>query len=228
MSLHSRSLLDRDIIKIREKLIQMTSMVDTAIERSMIALANHDLQLAQEVVTEDNDVNHLRFEIEEAVYRTLATQAPAASDLRTIIAAIHLTVELERMGDHATGIAKLVQRMSTEHEIDSLHKLPKMAKRARQMLTESVSAFLEQDLEKAKNLIKRDNKLDKHYHKLFRETLNEMIDEPSAQRATYLLWVGHNLERIGDRATNIAERVIFLVTGEFVENIDELDELTEG
>ncbi len=227
MSLPSRSLLDRDILKLRENLLQMTSMVDTAIDQAMIALSTQNSQLAQEVIAGDAEINRLRHEVEDTVYTTLATQFPAARDLRTIIAAIHLAVELERMGDHASGIASLALRMVGEPEIDNLHKLPKMAKRARQMMAESIQAFLDRDVERARNLIKRDNKLDKHYNKLFRETLSEMTSETSAQRATFLLWAGHNLERIGDRATNIAERVIFLVTGEFVENIDEPDDLTE-
>ncbi|MCA9958514.1 MAG: phosphate signaling complex protein PhoU [Anaerolineales bacterium] len=226
MSLPSRSLLDRDILKIREKLLQMTSMVDEAIDKAILALNTYDVQLAQEVIVGDNELNHLRHDVEDTVYMTLATQSPAASDLRTIIAAIHLAVELERMGDHAAGIASLVKRMTGQPEIDASSKLPKMAKRARQMVQEGIQAFLDRDVERARNMIKRDNKLDKQYNKLFRETLHEMTDEESAQRATFLLWVGHNLERIGDRATNIAERVIFLVTGEFVENIDEPDDLT--
>jgi phosphate transport system protein len=130
-----------------------------------------------------------------------------------------LATELERIGDHAAGIARLVERMKDEPEIDSLHKLPKMAKRARGMLRESIDAYIDADSEKAIAMVRRDDKLDKQYHKVVRETLNEMRDDDYIRRATYLLWAGHNLERIGDRATNIAERVIFMTTGQFVENI---------
>ena len=159
----------------------------------------------------------MRFEIEEQALLILATQAPAASDLRAVIAAIHLAVELERIGDHAAGIARLVERMEDEEEIDTLHKLPQMAKRAREMVQQGMNAFIQHDAELAINMIKRDDKIDRQYGKLFRGVLEEMKDDTYIRRATFLLWVGHNLERIGDRATNIAERVIFMCTGEFVE-----------
>jgi phosphate transport system protein len=114
---------------------------------------------------------------------------------------MHLATELERIGDHAAGIARLVERMEHEAEIDSLHKLPKMAKRARRMVQKGIKAFVD----------------------AFQEALQEMRDDDYIRRATYLLWVGHNLERIGDRATNIAERVIFMTTGNFVENVLTMD-----
>ena len=110
-----------------------------------------------------------------------------------------------------------------EDEIDTLHKLPKMAKRARQMLRISIEAFTESDAELAQSMMRRDDKLDKQYRKLYLEALEEMRDDDYIRRATFLMWVGHNLERIGDRATNIAERVIFMTTGHFVENIETLD-----
>ena len=165
----------------------------------------------------------LRYEIEEKALLILATQAPAASDLRAVIAAIHLAVELERIGDHASGIARLVERMEDEEEIDTLYKLPKMAKRAREMLQQGIDAYIQRDPKLALELIKRDDKIDKQYNKLFREALEEMRDDDYIRRATFLLWVGHNLERIGDRATNIGERVIFMCTGEFVETPTTLD-----
>jgi phosphate transport system protein len=183
----------------------------------MLAMSDHNMSMAQEVVNGDEKVNLLRYEIEQECLRVLATQQPAAVDLRTVIAAIHLTVELERIGDHASGIARLVERLDREEEIDSLHKLPKMAKRARQMVQEGVTAFINHDAALAHAMIKQDDKIDKQYKRLFRETLDEMKDDQYIRRATFLLWTGHNLERIGDRATNMAERVIFMVTGEFVE-----------
>jgi phosphate transport system protein len=131
------------------------------------------------------------------------------------------------MGDHAAGIAKLVEMMEDEPTIVSLHQLPKMAKRARQMIRESLDAFVSRDPILARSLIAHDDKLDKHNRKLFRDTMQEMADDAYIRRATYLLWVGHNLERIGDRATNIAERVIFMVTGQFVE-VDPLTTLGGG
>jgi phosphate transport system protein len=213
----TRSLLDKELAQIRENIIQLGDMVDKAIEKAMLAMSDHNMSMAQEVVNSDEKVNLLRYEIEQECLRVLATQQPAAVDLRTVIAAIHLTVELERIGDHASGIARLVERLDREEEIDSLHKLPKMAKRARQMVQEGVTAFINHDAALAHAMIKQDDKIDKQYKRLFRETLDEMKDDQYIRRATFLLWTGHNLERIGDRATNMAERVIFMVTGEFVE-----------
>lgn len=223
MTLQNRSILDKDLNELRANILQMTSLVDMAIEQSMMALDQREVALAQKVMNNDQQVNQLRYEIEEASLRILATQQPMAGDLRIVIAAIHLAVELERIGDHASGIARLVARLDSEDEIDSLHKLPKMARRARQMLQESVNAFINKDSEAAKAMIGRDDKIDKQYNKLFRETLEEMRDDAYIRRATFLLWVGHNLERIGDRSTNIAERVIFMTTGEFIETSTDMD-----
>ncbi len=225
MPIPSRSVLDREMMTMQEKILQMDSMISSAIENAMLALDTRNLQLAQEIVNGDEEINELRHDIEELAHLTLATQQPAAGDLRTIIASTHVAVELERMGDHASGIARLVLRMQEEDDIDSLHKLPKMAKRARKMLRESIQAFIQRDTNLALAMMKRDEKLDRHYNQLFRETMNEMKDEEYVRRATYLLWVGHNLERIGDRAINIAERVVFMITGEFIENVEDLDYL---
>jgi phosphate transport system protein len=225
MTLQNRSILDKDLNELRTNILKMTSLIDAAIEQSMIALDNRDVTLAQTVISSDQEVNQLRYDIEESSLRVLATQQPMAGDLRVVIAAIHLAVELERIGDHASGIARLVARLESEDEIDSLHKLPKMAKRARQMLKESVDAFINQDAEAAKTMIGRDDKIDRQYNKLFNETLAEMRDDDYIRRATFLLWVGHNLERIGDRTTNIAERVIFMSTGEFIETSTDLDDM---
>ncbi|MEJ2747704.1 MAG: phosphate signaling complex protein PhoU [Anaerolineae bacterium] len=223
MTLQSRSILDKDLNNLRASILQMTSLVDTAIEHAMLALDQRDVALAQEVINNDQQVNQLRYDVEESSLQILATQQPMASDLRVVIAAIHLAVELERIGDHASGIARLVARLESEDEIDTLHKLPKMAKRARQMLRESVDAFINKDADSAKVMIGRDDKIDRQYNKLFKETLEEMQDDAYIRRATFLLWAGHNLERIGDRTTNIAERVIFMTTGEFVETSTDME-----
>lgn len=224
MTLPSRSILDRELGQVRDNLLRMTSMVCESIDKAMLALDTRDIELAHAVSVGDEEINMLRFEIETECLRVTATQQPMAIDLRTIIAAIHMVVELERIGDHAAGIARLVERLGTEDEIDSLHKLPKMAKRARDMVQQGIDAFMAADAEAAQNLVKRDDKLDRQYNKLFRSVMEEMSMDPGyIQRATYLLWVGHNLERIGDRATNIAERVIFMVTGKLMEFDSEFD-----
>jgi phosphate transport system protein len=221
--LQSRATLDKELANLNADIIRLSSMADTAVERAMEALYDRDAELALQVVQEDAFVNDLRFLVEEKCLLVLATQQPVAGDLRTVVATIHIATELERIADHAAGIASLVGRLESDPEFDSLHKLPKMAKRARKMLLESVTAFVERDTELARNMVGRDDKMDKHYRRLFTETLNEMRDDDYIRRATFLLWVGHDLERIGDRTTNIAERVVFMTTGEFVENIPSPD-----
>lgn len=218
MTIPSRGTLDRQLREISDNILRLASMVDTAIDSAMTALDERDLALAQKVIDEDEAINQLRYELEHECQLILATQQPTAGDLRTILTTIYMTIELERMADHASGIARLVSRLGDEPDIDSLHKLPKMAKRARKMTQEAIQAYVDNDAELAESIVSRDDKLDKHYHKLFRETLEEMRDEDYVRRATFLLWVGHNLERIGDRAVNMAERVIFMSTGRYVEN----------
>jgi phosphate transport system protein len=215
----SRTILNQELSELTANILRLTSMVDHALDTAMEALYSRDLELAQKVILDDEEINTLRFEIEQECLLVLATQQPFAIDLRTVITAMHLATELERIGDHASGIARLVERMEGEEEIESLHKLPKMAKRARKMVQVSIQAYVDRDAEMAESMVRRDDKLDKQYHMLFTETVREMSDDDYIRRATYLLWVGHNLEHIGDRATNIAERVIFMTKGEFVENI---------
>jgi len=217
MEIQSRATLDKELAKLNSDVLRLASLVDMAIEQAMVALLSRDWELARETIVNDEEVNNLRFTIEQECLLILATQQPVASDLRTIITGIHLATELERIGDHAAGIARLVERLVGLPEIESFYKLPKMAKRARGMVEKGIEAFIRRDAELAVSMVKKDEKLDKHNHRLFRETLEEMREGENVQRATYLLWVGHNLERMGDRAINIAERVIFMTTGEYVE-----------
>ena len=224
MTFSSRTVLDQELTQLKDNIIRLASAANESIAYAMEALQTRNLQQAKQVVVGDAQINQIRYEIEEKALRILATQSPAASDLRAVITAVHLAVELERIGDHAAGIARLVARLENEDPIDTLHKLPKMAKRAREMVQQGIDAYINHDPDLALKMVKRDDKLDRQYNKLFRETLEEMRDDAYIQRATFLLWVGHNLERIGDRATNIAERVIFMCTGEFIETQPTWDE----
>ncbi|GAB4146219.1 MAG: phosphate signaling complex protein PhoU [Candidatus Promineifilaceae bacterium] len=217
MPIPSRSILDQEFKKLHEDLLRLAGMVDEAINLGVIAFLDCNFELAQQVINHDRQVNLLRYEIEQRCLQILATQQPAAGDLRHVLAAIHITIELERVGDHAAGIATLAQRLGNREEMLSFHQLPKMAARARKMLHDSMDAFMQRDAEAAAHVIKYDDKLDKNYTKLFRHTLQDMQNDAYIRSATYLLWAGHSLERIGDRATNIAERVIFMVTGKYAE-----------
>lgn len=214
----NRSHLDRELSQLSDDILKLASLVEEALTQAMHALEQHDLQLAHKIIASDTEVNHIRYHIEEECFRILATQNPAATDLRQVIAATHIATELERIGDHAAGIAQLVERMEVGHTPNTLYHLPKMAKRAQKMMRQSIQAFITRDLHMAETVIGRDEKLDKQYGKFTNavmEDFNDISDEISVP--TYMLWMGHALERVGDRVTNIAERVIFMLTGEFVE-----------
>jgi phosphate transport system protein len=225
MTLPSRSILDNELQSLTNNLLKMSSLVDQAIEQAMLALETQNVANAEKVINGDGEINAIRYVIEEMSLRILATQHPMARDLRRVIASIHLAIELERMGDHASGIARLVQRMANANEapVLALSRLPKMAKRARKMLDDAIQSFIHQDITKAHSLVQRDEKLDRQYQKFFQESLSTMEEESHIRESTFLLWVSHNLERIGDRATNIAERVVFMVTGQFIESFDDLE-----
>ena len=227
MPLQQRAVLNRELNELREDILRMSSMIDSAIDKAMIALDTRNVTLAHEVVIADEAINQLRFKIEEEALLILATQQPMAKDLRSVIAGIHFAVELERIGDHAAGIARLVERLEGEDSLDTLYKLPKMAKRAREMVQTSVQAYVEENADLANTVMSRDDKIDKQYRKLSQNALEQMQNPEYIRRANFLLWIGHNLERIGDRALNLAERVIFMITGEFVENLDDIDDFLD-
>jgi len=213
-----RATLDQETRAINDDLLRMQKLVDRSIVRSLDSLVRRDQAAAQQVVDEDVEVNDLRFKIEEACLSLIATQQPAASDLRSVIAAMHMVVEMERMADHATGIAKTVIMMGDEPLLKPLIDIPKMAELAREMLRESLVAYKERNAEKARKVAARDDEMDGLYRAIFEELVEIMSRTPgSATRATYLLWCAHNLERIGDRVTNIAERVVFVNTGDMRE-----------
>jgi len=216
MSSGLRAALDRGLNQIEENLLRMREMIDRALTRSLKSLADRDLALAREIIDEDELINKIRYDIEEACLALIATQQPTASDLRMIMAIMSVVVDLERMGDYAAGISKTVIRMGDEPLLKPLIDIPKMVELARQMLRASVQALLDQDVPRAREVAARDDEMDDLYQAIFDELVEIMAHQPdSVHRATYLLWCAHNLERIGDRVTNIAERVVFVSTGDF-------------
>ena len=215
---HVRSALERDLEGIRSDILRMGSQVEISIGRSVQALKERDADLAQEVINNDAEINQLRYTIEEKCLQLIATQQPAASDLRTTIAATHIAVELERMADHAAGTAEIVKRMCDEPLLKPLIDLPLMAQIAKEMIRAALDAFVARDANAAEKVATRDDEMDALYQQVFRELLTYMLEDPrNISRATYLLWVAHNLERIGDRVTNVCERVVFMTTGELKE-----------
>ena len=218
MILRTRAELDRELAAIRERMLVLGERVATTIDDSLRALRNMDKKLAEAVIAGDAELNEMRFEIEEACQSVIATQQPAAGDLRAVVAAMHIVVELERMGDHAAGIAKTVQLMGGDRFKRLPESLERMAARTQDMLGQVVEVYAKADYERAYNVALLDDKIDDSYQSLTHELLQDMLeDEKSTTRGLYLLFVGHNLERIGDRVTNIAERVIFMASGKMRE-----------
>ena len=211
---HPRSPFDQKYAAIRDNILRLGQLLDAAIDRSITALKNQDQALARQVIADDTVINDLRFVVEEECLALIATQQPAASDLRSVITAMNVVNDMERMADHAAGIAKTVVRMGDEPLLKPLVDLPRMANYARDMLERALDAFLAHDTEAARAIAAEDDEIDHLYKTIFDELLGIMARDPSTtSRGTYLLWCAHNLERIGDRVTNIAERIIFMTTG---------------
>lgn len=218
MTIHSRSILDRDLHAVQDNLLRMGDLIDHSVERAMVALENRDVALARQIVLNDAQVNTLRFKVEEECLTLLATQQPAARDLRAVVAAMIIASELERMGDYAAGIAKTIIRMGEEPLAKPLIDLPHMAMECRAMLRAALDAYVAVDAEAARRVAHRDDILDEFYNQIFRDLLAVILHDPSTtSRALYLLFSAHNLERIGDRVVNIVERVIFMTSGELKE-----------
>jgi phosphate transport system protein len=210
-----RRLLDERFDSVQKDLLRMGDLVSRAIDLAVQAWRSRDRALAEQVVAGDAELNRMRYEVEEACLAMIATQQPAAGDLRATLAMDSLAVELERMGDHAEGIAKIVLRMGDESPIQPLPEIPAMAELCRTMLTESLQTFVSRDPKAARRVGEQDDEIDRLYRALFDRVVAAMAKDPAiVERGTYLLWIAHNLERIGDRITNISERVIFMTTGQ--------------
>ncbi|MFM8319668.1 MAG: phosphate signaling complex protein PhoU [Chloroflexota bacterium] len=209
---------DREFQFIGDDLVQMSRLVEDAIEQSIQALLDRNLALANQVIANDVKVNELRFKLEEACLTLIATRQPIAGDLRAVVAAMHIIDELERMGDHAAGIAKTVVLMSDEPLLKTIKKIPRMAELSRKMLAECIQAFMARDAGWARQIAAQDAEMDQMYRSVFEKLVEVMAENKKlVTPATYLMWCAHNLERIADRVTNIAERVIFMATGDLRE-----------
>ncbi|MBM4406107.1 MAG: phosphate signaling complex protein PhoU [Chloroflexi bacterium] len=205
---------DHELKQLQDELLALGSMVEKAVIKSIDSLKRRDLALARTVVEEDKFINHKRFAIEERCLKLLATQQPMAQDLRIIVAVLHTTVDLERMGDHAEGIARVSIRIGDDPLIKPLIDIPRMTDLALGMLRRALDAFTHRDSAAATRVCQEDDEIDALHEQIYRELLTYMLQDPrTIQQATYLTWVAHNLERIADRSTNIAEQVVFIVTG---------------
>jgi len=209
-----RGLLTSELEHISDLLVQMGDRVERAIERAVEALLDQDTELAQQVIGQDAAINDLRFSIEEECFTLLATQQPAAIDLRTVVTALNIITDLERIGDYAKGIGQLVLRMYGQPLVLPSRTIPHMAGIVREMLRTALDAFVNGDVATAQRACDMDDLIDHAYRRTFESLIQAMVArEIGVRRGMHLLFAAHNLERMGDRITNIGERVIFQVTG---------------
>jgi len=210
----SREGFHKRIKELEQDLMELGEMVIAAINRSVEALKNLDAREARRVVDGDAQVNRKRWALEDKCVDLIATQQPVASDLREIIAVLSIVRDLERIGDYAEGIGKIVLLHGDQPLVKPLVYIPQMAEKAVSMLRRSLDAFVKRDAQLARDICAEDDEVDKLYDKAYHDLLSRMIDNPAViTRATYLIWASHNVERIADRATNISESVVYLVTG---------------
>ena len=203
-----------DLQVLQQDLLKMGSLVEESIFKAVRSLTEQDLQLAEQVLAGDDLIDQMEIDIETRSLQLIALQQPMAGDLRILGTALKAVTDLERMADHSVDIAKVVLRMNRQPWIKPLIDIPRMADKARSMLREALDAFVAHDAKRAKQVADDDDEVDALYDQVYRELLTYMIADPSSlERATWLLWVAHNLERIADRVTNICERVVYEVTG---------------
>ena len=214
----SRTHYDLQLQRLQDELLVMASMVDKAVGRAVASLKRRDRALSEQVIAEDAAINKKRFELEERALLLIATQQPMARDLRVIASVIHIVTDLERMADHAAGIARINLLHEDKPLLKPLIDVPRMADFCRDMLRRAMDAFVARDAESARRIAEEDDVVDDLYDQVYHELVMFMVSDPSTiERATWLLWAAHNLERIADRVTNICERVGFLVTGRMEE-----------
>jgi phosphate transport system protein len=205
---------DAELAHLRERLLAMAGLVEEAIGRAIHALVSRDAKLTQQVIQSDKPINMLEIEIDEFCLKLLALYQPEAKDLRFIAMALKINNDLERMGDQAVNIAERTQELLKEPLLKPLIDIPRMAEVAQRMVKESLDAFVQQDVERARAVCRQDDEVDRYDDQIFRELLTYMMEDPKAiTRSVNLILVSRHLERIADHATNIAEDVIYLAQG---------------
>lgn len=213
-----RKTFETEIQQVKDDVLMLGSMVEHALINSVEALKKRDIKAAEKIFEDDTNINKKRFEIENKLMILIATQQPMAHDLRLLASCMEIISELERMGDYAKGIANINIRMGDSQLLKPLIDVPRMAQIGADMLHRSLTAFVNEDVETAKKLPIEDDEVDALYNQIYRELMTFIIADPKTiERANWLLWVAHNLERFADRVTNICERTVFIVTGEMAE-----------
>jgi phosphate transport system protein len=213
-----RETFDRQLHKMLDEVLTLGSMVEEAVQKSVESLKQRDMDASRRVYRDDQLINIKRYAIEQSCLTLIATQQPMAGDLRLLAAILEIVTELERIGDYAKGIGKITIMMGKDPLIKPLVDIPKMCDKVLDMLRRALDAFVAQDLEVARSLPQEDDEVDDLYNRVQRDILNILLQKPELiDRANYLLWAAHNLERAADRVTNICERIVFTVTGELIE-----------
>lgn len=213
-----RKTFESEIQQVKDDVLMLGSMVEKALIDSVEALKKRDIKAAEKLFQEDKDINKKRFEIENHLMILIATQQPMAHDLRLLASTMEIISELERMGDYAKGIANINIRMGDTPLLKPLIDVPRMASKGVDMLHRALTAFVNEDVRTAQALPVEDDEVDALYNQIYRELMTFIIADPKTiERANWLLWVAHNLERFADRVTNICERTVFIVTGEMAE-----------
>jgi len=213
-----RKTFETEIQQVKDNVLILGSMVEQALLDSVDALKKRDIKAAEKIFVEDKSINRKRFEIENQLMVLIATQQPMAKDLRILASTLEIISELERMGDYAKGIANINIRMGDAPLLKPLIDVPRMANKGVDMLHRALTAFVNEDVETSKTLPIEDDEVDALYNQIYRELMTFIIADPKViERANWLLWVAHNLERFADRVTNICERTIFIATGEMAE-----------
>tara|TARA_B100000029_G_scaffold241712_1_gene238961 strand:- start:5354 stop:6028 length:675 start_codon:yes stop_codon:yes gene_type:complete len=214
MSRSPRAEFDEELTNLQNEILVLGSMVEKAIAKSIEALRSRNIDHSREVIEEDDLIDNKQDEIEDKCIALIARQQPMATDLRQIVAFLHITVDLERMGDYAEGIGKIGLLMGEQPPLKPLIDIPRMCEIANDMLRRSLDALVKRDVAIANQVLEDDDQVDGLYDQVYRELVLLMVQNPKTiERATFLLWAAHDLERVADRATNIAEQVIYLVGG---------------
>jgi phosphate transport system protein len=213
-----RKTFEHEIQHLKDEIILLGSMVEQSLLDSVEALKKRDVEASRKIVERDNEINRKRFELENEVMIIIATQQPMARDLRVLASILEVISELERMGDYAKGIGVINVRMGNEALLKPLVDIPRMAEIGTSMLHRALAAFVNEDVETARVIPQEDDLVDNLYNQVYRELMTFIMADPkNIERANWLLWVAHNLERFADRVTNICERTVFIVTGELTE-----------
>lgn len=206
---------ENNLRQLQQELIDMGSLVEAALQQSIVALKEQDLILAQKVIDNDEIIDDMQMKVEDKSLMLIALQQPIAKDLRTLSAAIKIPIDLERMGDHAKNIAEVTIEIGKQPLVKPLVDIPKMAEIVCQMLKDSLQAYVEMDVQLAEAVCVKDDEVDDLCDLSLRELLTYMIKDPATiEQASQLLYIARCLERAGDHATNIAESVVYLVTGQ--------------